>query len=168
MADLREVLEGIRDGGSDATAIASNPFRLGSAVFEPADERVVLDAWPANSLPGDVLGLWRECRGARLFEDLDYGQWGLVLLDPEASARRTASYRHDRPSDSSTDDVVIGEFLGDQDLLVVAPSEVEERRVLVALPLDRRSDWYGVGKDLVAFLERYVAVGGEKFWERGT
>lgn len=166
MADLREVLAGIRKGGLAATAPASNPFRLGSAVSEPADELAVRSAWPAMGLPDDVRGLWKECRAARLFEDLDYGQWGLVLLDPDASARRTARERNDRPSEFSPDDVVIGEFLGDQDLLVVAPSEVGERRVLVALPLDGRSDWHGAGTDLATFLERYVSAGGEKFWER--
>jgi len=35
---------------------------------------------------------------------------------------------------------VIGEFLGDQELLVLAPSEIDRGHVLVALPLDDRTD----------------------------
>ncbi len=166
MAELHEVLAGVRSGALPTAERASNPFRLGSAVSDPAEEMEVRLAWPAVTLPYDVVALWKECRAARLFEDLDYGQWGLILLDPGASARRTAKERHDRPSEFLPGDVVIGEFLGDLDLLVVAPSEAGVHRVLVALPLDGRSDWYGVGADLATFLGRFVTVGGEKFWER--
>jgi hypothetical protein len=64
------------------------------------------------------------------------------------------------------DDIVLGEFLGDQELLVLAPSETGRRRILIALPLDGRSDWYGAAHDLPQFLEWYFDHGGEKYWER--
>jgi hypothetical protein len=134
--------------------------------LEPAKDSEVRAEWTSTTVPLDVLEFWSECRGARLFEDLDHGQWGLVLLDPSTSARRTAQERRDRPRELFRDDIVIGEFLGDQDLLVVAPAESGARRVLVPLPLDTRSDWYGVGTDLANFLDRYVAAKGEKFWEQ--
>ena len=58
------------------------------------------------------------------------------------------------------------EFLGDQELLVLAPSESSRRKVLIALPLDSRADWFGAGRDLGEFLGRYFDSVGEKYWEQ--
>jgi hypothetical protein len=129
----------------------------------------VEEAWSGSALSEDLLELWGVCREARLFEDVDHGQWGLVLLSPTASAARTAQERSARPSDLRPDDVVIGAFLGDQELVVVAPSENGQRRVLIALPLDSRDDWFAAGPTLGVFLARYFDAVGEKYWEgRGS
>ncbi len=60
---------------------------------------------------------------------------------------------------------MLGEFLGEQELLIVAPSETGRRRILIALPLDSRAGWLGVAQDLGEFLERYVVHAGGKYWE---
>jgi hypothetical protein len=57
--------------------------------------------------------------------------------------------------------------LGDQELVVLAPSESGTRRVLIALPLDHRADWFAAASSLDEFLEKYFAAVGEKYWERG-
>ncbi|HEX9033962.1 MAG TPA: hypothetical protein VF834_19145 [Streptosporangiaceae bacterium] len=118
-------------------------------------------------MPDDLAGAWLVSRESRLFEDIDYGQWGLVLLSPVATAERTTRERAARPGAYRSDDVVAGEFLGDLDLLVIAPSEARDRRVLIALPLDDRDDWYPAAPDLARFLERYLDSRGRKFWEAG-
>ena len=74
-------------------------------------------------------------RGCRL------GQWGLMLLPPANAAKRTAGERVLRPNAYRAGDIIIGEFLGDQELLVFAPSEVNRGQVLIALPMDDRPDW---------------------------
>jgi hypothetical protein len=71
-----------------------------------------------------------------------------------------------RPADLRPDDVVLGEFLGDQELLVLGPSEAGQRRILVVLPLDGRDDWLGAAQDLGGFLDRYIDHAGDKYWER--
>lgn len=154
-----------RFAGLEVPRRTNNPFRLICSVSDPATEAEVAAAWPAGNLPHELMDLWRIVRTARLFEDADYGQWGLVLLAPQASARRTATELRERPEDLQSGDVVIGEFLGDQELLVLAPAERGARRLLVALPLDPRADWYGVGAGLTPFLRAYFDAGGEKFWE---
>jgi hypothetical protein len=78
-----------------------------------------------------------------------------------AQARASA-----RPADLRPDDVVLGEFLGDQELLVLGPSEAGQRRILVVLPLDGRDDWLGAAQDLGGFLDRYIDHAGDKYWER--
>lgn len=70
-----------------------------------------------------------------------------------------------RPDAYRTDDFVIGEFLGDLDLLIMAPSEAGDRKVLVALPLDDRRDWYPAASSLAEFLEKYLQSSGMKYWE---
>ena len=147
---------------------ADNPLKLNSTVAGPATPQEIWVSWPGISLADDLTSLWSKCRGARLFEDTEYGQWGLVILDPKSSAARTAKERIARPKDLRADDVVIGEFLGDQELLVVAPSESNRRRVLVALPLDARGDWFGAASEIDEFLDDYFEAGGNKFWERKT
>lgn len=69
-------------------------------------------ALPRGSVPHDLLEFWLACRTARLFEDVEYGQWGLRLLSPSDCARRTEVEFQRRPRDGRDQDLVIGEFLG--------------------------------------------------------
>ena len=36
---------------------------------------------------------------------------------------------------------------------------------MIALPIDRRTEWDTVGSALTDFLDRYVQASGDKFWE---
>ncbi len=166
MTAIADAIERFRRQSSPPGGSTDNPFKLMSTVDGPARPDEVEDAWSDRELPSDVVDLWAACREARLFEDVDYGQWGLALLTPSASATRTAQEHEARPSDLRPDDVVIGEFLGDQELLVLAPCETGQRKVLIALPLDGRADWFGAAADLGEFLGRYFDSAGDKYWER--
>ena len=96
-----------------------------------------------------------------MFVDADHGQWGLKLLSPGASAAKSAEEQQERPADIAPGDVVVGHFLGDQDLLIVDDTGA----VLIALPLDERSEWYRPTPNLAQFLDQYVAANGAKFWK---
>jgi hypothetical protein len=159
---VADALDRFREHSTRVTSFT--PFRLVSSVL-PTDTRDVAAEWAGAVLPPDAIALWSACGGARLFEDIDYGQWGLVLLDARESHARTQIERTRRRTEFRADDVVIGTFLGDQELLVLAPSEADARRLLVALPLDSRSDWFAAGSDLGEFLKSYLDACGEKFWE---
>jgi hypothetical protein len=140
---------------------------LGSVcvVAPPATLDHVQALWAGgDEIPTELVRFWRLADGARLFEDPDYGQWGLVLLSVAASRQRTQAEFEMRPDDMESGDVVVGEFLGDQELLVYSAHE----GVLVALPLDGRGDWYRTAPTLTDFLERYTASLGEKFWESNS
>lgn len=123
-------------------------------------------ALPEVPVPSDASELWEVCCGARLFADVSYGQWGLVLLDPFSSAARTAHEKETRPAEYRQDDLIIGEFLGDSDVVVLCPSESGSRRVLIAPPLDPRDTWFAVGPDLADLVTAFFHANGEKFWER--
>ena len=65
--------------------------------------------------------MWRACREARLFEDVEYGQWGLALLSPIASKEMTEEEILSEWIER--DEVVIGKSIGDQELVILAPSK---------------------------------------------
>jgi hypothetical protein len=161
-----EALDRFRHQPSPPEGSTGNPFRLVSTLASPARAGEVEEAWGGSELLSDAVELWMACREARLFEDVDYGQWGLALLTPAASAARTAQEREARPLDYRPGDLVIGEFLGDQELVVLAPSETGQRRVLIALPLDTRVHWPAAAASLGEFLATYFEAAGAKYWER--
>jgi hypothetical protein len=163
-ADVTEVLASFGAYTEPRDGLGDNPFKLGCSLAATATDGEIRSAWPVAP-PSELVRAWSVSRESRLFEDVDYGQWGLVLLSPAASAKRTADQRALRPADYGPDDVVAGEFLGDLELLVIAPSEAGDRRILVALPLDDRQEWYPAAPDLARFLERYRDGHGAKFWE---
>lgn len=160
----RDALSAFQAYEQPRDGLGENPFTLGCSFEDPATPAEMVAAWP--SAPDDVRGVWSVSRESRLLVDVDYGQWGLVLLSPAAAADRTRRERVSRPGEFRDGDLVVGEFLGDSDVLVRAPAEHATRGLLVALPLDGREDWYPVGPDLGAFLGRYLAHAGDKFWER--
>lgn len=120
-----------------------------------------------SGLPPDLTEFWRTCESARLFEDRKYGQWGLVLLSPQESTEYSDVFRKRRVRDCLSGDRIVGKFLGDSDLLLVRCdlSSNDFGKVLVALPLDARDDWYVVAPSLTEFLNKYTEAEGNKFWE---
>jgi hypothetical protein len=113
-------------------------------------------------LPPLVRELWLITGAGRLFADADYGQWGLEILGPAASAEATARERERRPGQLTRDDVVLGRFLGDLESLVVAG----DGSVLVNAPLDPREDWDGAASGLESSFRAYFDAEGAKYWDR--
>jgi len=144
-----------------------NPFNLACRIDPGASAEEIRLAWPRGEVDKDLSDLWTATREAWLFVDVEYGQWGLHLLTAKACADQTAAQRAQRPDDFAADDIVFGEFLGDSELLVCASRELDDRRYLIALPLDPRSDWPAAGSSVSAVLDRYLASEGEKYWESG-
>jgi hypothetical protein len=163
--DIAEAMKAFLAFIDPRDGLGDSPFRLGCSFDTPASDAEIASAWPGRELPRELLQVWAISRQSRLFEDMDYGQWGLVLLSPTVAAHRTAEERAQRPNSYRADDVVIGEFLGDQELLILAPSEDRSGCVLVALPLDDRRDWHVAASDLADFLKHYLNALGNKFWK---
>jgi hypothetical protein len=75
--------------------------------------------------------------------------------------------RSARPIDFESDDLVFGSFYGDSDLLLLGRTNYspDARYVLVATPLDPRSDWPVAGITLGEYLSQLIAFDGDKYWE---
>jgi len=119
------------------------------------------------TLPDELVELWRQTSGLRLFEDAVYGQWGLVIWSVVEMMTKSPSEVARREVDFGPGDVVIGKFLGDQDRLMI---RCEKRKndfgsVLIELEMDPREEWPVVARSLSGFLEKFLSAWGDKFWE---
>ncbi|ABK02099.1 hypothetical protein Arth_0700 [Arthrobacter sp. FB24] len=161
MPTVNAALDPYRNWTDLREGVGANPFRLASKVELRATVDEISRAWPSHVLLPQLESLWLSSREAWLFQDIDYSQWGLHILDPSAAAARTNAERARRQADFEATDAVVGEFLGDTDVLVLESNG----GVLVALPLDPRTDWPRVASTLSEFLTRYLQAGGEKYWE---
>ena len=164
MTDLQQVLSRYAGWGEPHSPSGEN-LVLGNRIGPPASLQDIERAWP-DGVHSDAVAFWSVVGSADLFEDIEYGQWGMHILTPAGSFERTRKARIDRPDDLREDDVVIAEFRGDLELLILAPSEEQpDRRILVALELDKRDKWYGVGPSLAGLLDRYFDAVGDKYWD---
>jgi hypothetical protein len=117
-------------------------------------------------LPDELQELWQKCNGLHLFEDKTYGQSGLIIWSPQKVTEKQRKLRQN--SDEFQDnDLVIGEFLGDSDLLVVRCNQnsLDFGKVIISLAIDHRADWYYLPYLLPEFLQKFINSKGEKFWE---
>lgn len=133
----------------------------------PANSSVIETTFGQRELPASLLDFWERASGCRLYEDVTYGQWGLILYSPEEAQARSETVRKTYPETHRPSDLVIGEFLGDTDILFTE-AEVDGANfgaIYVASPLDPRSVWPRVGDDLADFLDQFARANGEKFWE---
>lgn len=144
------------------------PVSLRCSFENPASEAALQSVSAQAAVPPQLLAFWTASNGARLFEDEQYGQWGLRLYSASESLQETSRFAQDRPADVQQGDLVIGEFLGDSDLLIIRcdPSLESYGSMIVALPLDDRADWDRVSPDFGSFLLIYSNTNGEKFWRK--
>lgn len=160
---LKERGSHLRDPISDG----SIPAMAFSCAFSPNGARTE-DIQPiAGTCPIPLQEFWRITESGRLFEDSTYGQWGLEILRPKQATEATRVEFERHPIDYIDGDLVIGRFLGDSDLLIIRcdESSPDFGRLLVALPLDPREEWYKVADSFEDFLSRYVEAKGDKYWE---
>ena len=121
-------------------------------------------AWP-SPLPPDLRALWDRVESLRVAEDVTYGQWGLIIWAEAEAYQRSLDELKRRPGDYVAGDVVVGEFLGDSQLVVVR-CDLEARdfgMVSVALPIDPRPDWPDVSASILEFIARFSEV-AEYWW----
>ncbi|AYA01712.1 SMI1/KNR4 family protein [Acinetobacter sp. WCHAc010034] len=122
---------------------------------------------PKILLPKILEDFYSISNGADLFKDKIYGQWGLKLYSLNELAYASKTYQQDRAEDTLEGDLIIGEFYGDSDLLLVRcdPNSDDYGFILVVLPLDQRKDWYLAANNFEEFISKFYNSQGDKFWE---
>ncbi|BBX83736.1 hypothetical protein [Mycolicibacterium aubagnense] len=118
----------------------------------------------SGDLPQDastqLRALWSRTSGGPLLVDEQFGICGLMLYSPEESRNR-ATDRVEAGYEISAGDWVLGEFVGDTDMLVIDA----DGAVLISTGSYPRDNWYWF-ESLSDMLSRYVAEHAEKYWER--
>lgn len=165
--DIEKLIHAIKSIGVVDSPDVSIPMPMYCQVLppQPWDKKAFEEAL-GITLPLAIKHLWDKTSSLRLFEDVNYGQWGLILWSPNQviteQEKRIAQTKEDfRPGD-----LIIGEFLGDADLLVLRcdATSSDFGNVMIALPLDSREEWYLAANSLESFLIQFLAAEGDKFW----
>lgn len=142
------------------------PLRCSIAPSKPWNRSGVEERFNIK-LPEDLILLWERTSELRLFEDIQFGQWGLVVWGPSETMSKHPQELRDRERDWREGDFFIGRFLAEADRLLIRcnAGASDFGSVLIALPIDPRRDWPVVGRSLYEFLEKYVRAAGDQFWE---
>jgi hypothetical protein len=143
------------------------PFRLVCKIRAACPLDTINLVKSGTDLPPELIEFWSAADGGEFFADMEYGQWGLRIWDVESAVENTSRIKSERPESFIEGDLIVGEFLGDSDLLFVRcdRSAKDYGGVTVALPIDPRREWTKVGADFGDFLRAYIKAKGDKFWE---
>jgi hypothetical protein len=141
-------------------------FHLTCAIEHRAKTYLFHSPFPQD-LPEDLHKWWALVKSARLFEDTNYGQWGLEVLSPDVSLQVTNECLIQRKKDFFCTDIVIGKFLGDSELVMVSCGSMDFGAIYIVEPIYGREDWSIAAHSLGEFLELYIAAEGDKYWEAG-
>lgn len=115
----------------------------------------------------EMIEFYQLSNGAYLFQDAKYGQWGLHLLDLHLIQRITAEFFEDRYDNALTGDLIIGEFLGDGEKLLVRldPNIADFGTIVIVCPISKREEWQIIETNFYDFIINYFQNNGEKYWE---
>lgn len=121
-----------------------------------------------ESVPSDLRHLWERFCALRLFEDQTFGQWGLLVYEPLVAIAVTQQWPRDAGDDYLHGDLIIGEFLGDGERLLVRndASSQDYGSVIVSQPVYPRREWPVVAPSLATFFAALMEHQGAKYWER--
>jgi len=116
-------------------------------------------------VPEELVNFWGYTSEAALFIDKTYGQWGLKVFSPKEAVLATKKENELRADEYNRTDLVIGEFIGDSDKLVIDCSPKNLGQILVSMPFDPRKEWWVVSSNFKDFLRDFSKKEGEKYWE---
>lgn len=140
-------------------------FLLRCSFFPATPSEVTFN--PQITIANDLQRFWKVFDRAELFRDIMYGQWGLDILSPEDAILYTKWEIECRPRDFVITDLIIGQFRGDSDILMVNCNSQANNygQIMVVTPFDDRHDWVVVADNFTNFLKLYAQYNGDKFWE---
>ena len=117
-----------------------------------------------GGIPADATGqlreLWHRTAGGLLLVDEQFGICGLTIHDPVKAKQRSRERAEDGYQVDWDYDWVLGEFVGDTDMLIIDAEDA----VLISAGSYPRSDWYKF-ESLSEVLSKYVEATAEKYWE---
>lgn len=110
---------------------------------------------------------WNHTNKVKIFCEIPYGQWGTILFGAEESLRKTKEWKEIYPEEFVLGDLVIGEFLGDAQFVVMRCNQEKEDwgQVVIGFPIDVRAEWPNVAGSVAEFVEKTLASPDMKYWE---
>jgi hypothetical protein len=166
--DIKKLIHTIESIGIVDSPDVSIPMPMHCQVLPPQPwDKKAFEEVLGITLPLAIIHLWDKTSSLRLFEDVNYGQWGLILWSPNQVITEQEKRIAQRKEDFHPGDLIIGECLGDAELLVLRCDATcpDFGNVIIALPLDSHEEWYLAATSLESFLSKFLAAKGDKFWE---
>jgi hypothetical protein len=170
---ISEIVEGLKTnkirapdvGGDESRGV--DPMIFASVLADEGATAEECDAAANGHCPADLKQFWQLARSGKVFEDTTSGQWGLQILSPKAAAAATKKYRKDWGRHAAMGDLIVGRFIGDEELLLVRtePNASDFGSVVIVAEMDPRPDWYIAAVSFGEFLNRYVDARGDKYWD---
>ncbi len=74
---------------------------------QPWDKKII-ESSLSITLPLTIINLWNQTSELRLFKDISYGQWGLILWSPTQVISEQEKRLAQRKSDFRPGDLIIG------------------------------------------------------------
>ncbi len=166
MKNVIDIIEFLNEKFREPTSASYDGLVVRSVCNFESPGGKLSDGYPLK-VPLEVKEFWTYAKSGDLYKDITYGQWGLHIFSPEDALARSIKEKENRPADIDNNDIVIGSFYGDLDLLIISGNQDSHDfgKVLVAMPLDKRVDWPVVANSFTEFLNLYTQKEGGKFWE---
>lgn len=117
-------------------------------------------------IPSELRQFWRLTSELRLFVEVNYGQWGVIVYSPEEVINLHQAKRSLYEESFLFGDLVIGDFKGDVQFIVVRcnPEAEDYGSIVVAQPADPRKYWPKVGSSLTEFLSGILDSPYKYYW----
>jgi hypothetical protein len=146
------------------------PFKLRCTFEESISEIQITNILKEIEVPPELTDFWLTCNSSRLFEDSQYGQWGLSIFSAEKAIQKTGEYKSERTQDARNGDLIIGSFIGDSDMLLVRcdSENTDYGNITIVNAIDSRNDWDLVAENFNEFFNKYADYYGDKYWELNT
>jgi len=116
------------------------------------------------NFPDNLVELWRNASRLSIYEDVSYGQWGLILHDQSWSQQETKLYKNLYPDKISEYDLIFGEFLGDNEKVIISLKPADYGSIKIFQPIENREDWPLVASSMTEFLQNMLQNRGQKYW----
>lgn len=143
---------------------------LETEVNPPFEPKISLIETELNvKIPEQILECWGLCSSITLLRDKRRNLRGLRTHPPDERIIEVNRYILKdviQPEDYLTGDLILAEFGGEQDQLIVRcdPSADDFGELLIAMPIDSREDWFHMGNSLVRFLKDFIEHNGYTYW----
>ena len=121
-----------------------------------------------EELPFEYKQFLLASNGAFLFLDKKYNQAGLDLYSLKDFEAKIGFWLSSyRANSLIKGDLIIGEFLGDSDFVVLRCDKKADDygAIIISHPFDERKDWFYIEDSFSKFLSDFVKAEGYKYWE---
>jgi len=121
------------------------------------------------TIPCDYREFLRQCDGATLYKDPEFGQWGFVLYGTHELLTQNAMWRRSFQDQWSDTLLAFSENKGESSVLVFDTSRPsvggQSCVILQATPYEPSEHWRTVSRSFSEWLSHLVTAQGDKYWE---